>query len=105
MYVVYVEVIDNSEGESTWERWKRQEGAMMRSAPGWIKRILLRSKEDPRRFHYVTWWETADQAIAFSNTREFRDAANALGVTDVVTRVRFDECEVILDEAAARTAT
>lgn len=101
MYVVYVEVLDQSEDGSTWERWKRQEGAMMRQQPGWIKRLLLRSKNDPRRFHYVTFWEKAEQAIAFSNTPEFKEAAAALGVTDVVTRLRFEECEVILDEAAA----
>jgi heme-degrading monooxygenase HmoA len=103
VYVVYVEVEDRSEGDSTWERWKRHEGALMRSTPGWIKRMLLRSKEDPRRFHYVTMWETAEQAIAFSNTPEFKEAAASFGVGDVVTRVRFEECDLILDEEAERT--
>ncbi|MFN8533725.1 MAG: antibiotic biosynthesis monooxygenase [Dehalococcoidia bacterium] len=105
MYVVYVETTDNSPDGSVWEAWKRKEGTMMKETPGWIKRILLRSQEDPKRFHYVTFWETAEQARAFSETEAFRSAAAALGVTQQVHRVRFDECDLILDEASgARTA-
>ncbi|MCS6801511.1 MAG: antibiotic biosynthesis monooxygenase [Chloroflexota bacterium] len=105
MYVVYVEVIDKSDDGGAWERWKRREGAMMHRAPGWRKRLLLRSKEEPRRFHYITFWETAEQAIAFSTSEEFKQAAAALGITDLVTRIRFEECDVILDEAAGLAAT
>jgi heme-degrading monooxygenase HmoA len=100
MYVAYVEVIDQSEDGALWLRWKQQEGALIRQQPGWIRRLLLRSSEEPRRYHYITMWETAEQAIAFSNSPPFVAAAEALGVSTQVNRLRLDRCELLLDEAA-----
>jgi heme-degrading monooxygenase HmoA len=99
MYVVYVETEDLSDGNDVWERWKRHEGEMMREQPGWLKRILLRSHEHPRRYHYISFWKTEEEAAAFSNTDAFKKASAELGVVGSVTRHRFERCDLLLDEA------
>ena len=66
-----ISVFNSSETNDAWERWKRHEGEMMKEQDGWIKRLLLRSQEDPRRYHYITFWQTEEEAVAFSNTRRF----------------------------------
>ncbi|MCS6803310.1 MAG: antibiotic biosynthesis monooxygenase family protein [Chloroflexota bacterium] len=103
MWILHVKATVQPGGNAHYEAWKFAEGALQRKAPGFIKRTLVRSRTDPRRYFYQSVWESADQARAFLESAEFQALFAQHRPRDVLEgAMERDECDLIFDEAAER---
>ena len=88
--------------EYTFLEWRRREGELARKTPGFIKRFMTRSVENPNVFFYTTFWETEAQIEAFTQTPEFAKARDEVGIRAVMAEsetVRVWVSEVFDDES------
>lgn len=70
--------------EAIFLEWRRREGEIARRTPGFIKRSMVRSVENPNVFFYTTFWETEDQIEAFTTLPEFIKARDEIGIRAVM---------------------
>jgi heme-degrading monooxygenase HmoA len=72
------------DGIDTFLEWKRREGHLHAKAPGFLKRSLTRSVENPNVFYFVTIWETQEHIDAFKATPVFNQTLADVGVGEVI---------------------
>ncbi len=69
------------------------------SAPGFVKRLLLRDKEHPGTFFYMSFWRAFEDLEAYRATQVVKDRVSQLKDLDLfaapIDRV---ECEIITDD-------
>ena len=88
------------QGERLLE-WKRREGELRRRAPGFLKRTLLRSREDPDRFFYQSYWQSREAMLAFLHSPQFEAAITASAVRPAIARRTVTLVHEVFDETGA----
>lgn len=81
MIGVHVEFKLKPEGVDHFLKWKQLEGEIQRKTPGFIKRSMSRSIEDPALFWYVSYWRSKEEMHAFAESGAFRQAGKQSGLT------------------------
>jgi heme-degrading monooxygenase HmoA len=87
MVGVHVEFHIRAGQEQKFLNWKIKEGEMQVKAPGFIKRSMSQSVENPNIYYYVSYWSSTEQMRAFADSPEFAKAQQETGVHDA-TEVR-----------------
>jgi heme-degrading monooxygenase HmoA len=88
------------QGERLLE-WKRREGELRRRAPGFLKRTLLRSREDPDRFFYQSCWRSHEAVLAFLHSPQFEAAITASAVRPAIAQRTVTRIHEVFDETGA----
>ncbi len=71
------------------------------SAPGFIKRLLLRDKEHAGVYFYMSFWESFGHLEAYRATEAVRATVSAVGGADLFAApLERVECEVVHDDVA-----
>jgi heme-degrading monooxygenase HmoA len=70
-------------------------------APGFVRRILLRSKQDSDVFFYMSFWDTKEQLLAFRQSDFVAKWKEGRTLEDLAESVEQIECELVVDETAS----
>jgi heme-degrading monooxygenase HmoA len=84
--------------EQNFLEWKRREGELQVKTPGFIKRSMSRSVENPQKFYYSTWWQSEEQMHAFSQTPEFERAQAETLVREAADERILTRVDEVFDE-------
>jgi heme-degrading monooxygenase HmoA len=98
MHGLHVEFVIKPGREADFLEWKRREGELQRKTPGFIKRSMCRSVENPRVFYYTTWWQSAEAMHAFSQSPEFKRAQEETGALTVAESRLVTPVTEVFDE-------
>src|SRR5947207_2694607 len=82
----------------TFRAWKDAEGVLQRQTPGFIKRSLHHSVEQPEMYYYVSYWETQEQMEAFGAGPEFAAALKSVGGAPGLWSGQLFHVTEVLDE-------
>jgi quinol monooxygenase YgiN len=102
MHGLHVQFTIKPGREADFLEWKRREGELQRKAPGFIKRSMSRSLENPRVFYYTTWWRSAEEMHAFSQTPEFKRAQEETNVLTAAEERILTPVSEVFDEKGER---
>src|SRR5262245_26105794 len=86
----------------TLMEWKRREGELQRATPGFVKRSMSRSVEDPNLFWYVSYWRTEEQMLGFLRSPHFEKVIGAVGVRDVIESRTVSRIVEVFDDRGER---
>jgi heme-degrading monooxygenase HmoA len=89
------------DGHDAFREWKRREGELQLSAPGFIKRSMSQDAEDPAVYYYVTYWTDEERRHAFAQTPAFQAAQAESGVVQTVESRVMRAVREVFDERAS----
>src|SRR5262249_41438242 len=99
MYTLHVTARVKPGGEEQYETWKREQGKIQRRAPGFLKRLLLKDKQNPGTYCYISFWETEEQCRAFSSSADFVTTHTRIDPQAALSApLDLSVCDVVLDE-------
>lgn len=102
MWATHVKVVTVPDGGPRYEQWKIMEGTAQRLAPGFIKRTLLRSQENPNVYYYQSFWEHEDQPAAFGASQAFQDLSKQYGPQGIFAEPMLrEDSDIVFDDVAA----
>lgn len=98
MVGVHVRFVIKPGQEQKFLKWKQVEGEMQVKAPGFVKRSMSQSVEDPNVYFYVSYWNSTEQMRAFADRPEFAVAQKETGVHDATEERRIENIVEIFDD-------
>jgi heme-degrading monooxygenase HmoA len=88
-------------GGAAYERWKVAEGVGQRTAHGFIKRTLLRSRANPNVYYYQSFWEAQTWSHSYSQSPAFTVPFAELDPNPFFAEPMLrQDCDIVLDVAA-----
>jgi heme-degrading monooxygenase HmoA len=90
-------------GVETFLEWKRREGMLHAVAPGFLKRSMTRSADNPNVFYFVTLWETQEQIDAFKASTIMNQTIADVGVSAVIESREVVTVTEVFDQRLGET--
>lgn len=82
-----------------WKQYKEASGLHERSAPGFLRRIMLGSQADPDTFFYISFWESREAAAALGKDPGFQSVLDEFTPSQfMAVPLHRDDCDLLLDE-------
>src|SRR5262245_30768936 len=102
MIGVHVEFHIKPGQEQRFLDWKAREGEMQVKAPGFIKRSMSQSVENPNIYYYVSYWNSTEQMRAFADRPEFAVTQRETGVQEATEKRDVVSVVEVFDDKGER---
>ena len=102
MYVLHAKFVINEGEEAAYERWKTDQAQIQLRAAGFVKRLVLRDRDNRGVYYYLTFWQSEEHMRAFSEGGELDAMLDAYGrpASTFAVPGEFARVEVLADEGA-----
>ena len=94
MHVFHSAVMVKPGREAEYDALAHRYRDNVKSAPGFLRRLLLKDKETPGRYFFMAFWESFEQLRAFREAEATRATVGELDAADLIAgAVGRVECE------------